>query len=228
MGKFHARYLAERGANVVVTDILEEGESIARELGDRGLFIRLDVSQAADWANAVERTQARFGAINGLVNNAGIGYVVQFDDLSEAEYRKYIDINQMSVFFGMKAVVPAMRRAGGGSIVNVSSTAGLRAGGGILAYVGTKFAVTGMTKAAAIDLGPDGIRVNSIHPGLIGRTGLFERAGSYHDPLIAKTPLRRIGEPEEVSALVTFLLSDDSRYCTGSEFVIDGGFLAQQ
>ena len=165
--------------------------------------------------------------MTSLVNNAGIGYVTPFDELTEADYRKFIDVNQVGVFLGMQAVLPSMRRAGGGSIINISSTAGLRGRDNIFAYVATKFAVTGMTKAAALDLAPEGIRVNSVHPGVIGDTGMTQASADYIMPKLDRIPLHRVGDPKEVSNLVLYLVSDDSGFCTGAEFVIDGGQTAR-
>lgn len=229
MGASHARSFAQWGANVVIADIaVDKGLVLADEIGSRAVFMDLDVTSEDGWHHVVSETERLFGPVTGLVNNAGIGKVIPFDELSADQFQIYFEINQLSVFLGMKAAAPSMRKSGGGSIVNISSTAGLRSGRGILAYTATKFAVTGMSKAASIDLGPDGIRVNSVHPGLIQKTGLFEGAGTYHNPIIERTPLRRVGDVIEVSELVAFLLSDASGFCTGSEFVIDGGFLAQQ
>jgi len=229
MGKSHAHFLAAHGANVVLTDIAADaGAAVARDIGSKARFVRHDVASAADWTNVVAVTEKEFGPVAALINNAGIGYVVSFDDLTEAEYRKFIDINQVGVFLGMKAVVPSMRRRGGGSIINISSASGLRGGENILAYVGTKFAVTGMSKSAAIDLGPDGIRVNSVHPGLIGGTGLLEQAGDYIKPILQRTPLRRFADVKEVSALILFLVSDGSGFVNGAEIAIDGGLIARQ
>ncbi len=229
MGKSHVKHLASHGANVVVADILDsEGEAIAGDIGKQALYVHLDVTDAKAWEEVVDRTERTFGPLSGLVNNAGIGGQFYLDDLTEAKYREYIEINQMSVFFGIKAAVPSLRRAGGGSIVNVSSTAGIRAGAGLFAYVATKFAVTGMSKAAALDLGKDKIRVNSVHPGLIGDTGLYERAKHRIAPVLERTALGRVAEPLEVSNLILYLVSDESTYCTGSEFVVDGGLLSRQ
>ena len=157
------------------------------------------------------------------VNNAGIGYPVAVDDLEEAEYRRFFEINELGCFLGIKAVMASMQRAGGGSIINISSACGLQALENTIAYTATKFAVRGMTKAAALDLAKYGIRVNSVHPALT-RTDMCTPetvAG-----LLQSVPMRRIGEPEEVSSLVLFLASDEASYCTGAEFVVDGGFTA--
>lgn len=228
MGKSHAKVLAAHGANVVMTDIDQTlGDTALKEVDGEAVFLHHDVTKADHWADVVAKTEATFGPVAGLVNNAGYGRPRHFNDLTEEEYRQAIDVNQISVFLGMKAVAPSMRKRSGGSIVNISSAAGLRAGDTLLAYVGTKFAVTGMTKAAAVDLGPDNIRVNSVHPGLIGGTGLYEANKDYVAPVLEKTPLRRVAKIEETSALIMFLLSDGSGFCSGSEFVVDGGMLCR-
>jgi len=228
MGKSHCEVLAAGGAKVIVADIVEDkGAALAAAIGENARFVRLDVTEAESWGAAVASAEQAFGPVTGLVNNAGIGYPVALDDLTEQEYRRFIDVNQVSIFLGIKAVVPSMRRrsGGGASIVNISSTAGLRAIANAFAYVATKFAVTGMSKAAALDLGPEGIRVNSVHPGTIGGTGMVAANAEYIKPVIAKTPLRRVAELGEVSSLIEYLISDDSGYCTGSEFVVDGGVI---
>lgn len=221
MGAEHARVFAEAGAKVVVADIAKAlGMAIAEELGESALFVEHNVTNSASWDEVIKAAEDRFGPVNVLVNNAGIGYGVPLDDLTEAEYRKFIDINQVGVFLGIKTVLPSMRRAGGGSIVNISSSAGIRGTFSAMAYIASKFAVTGMTKSAAIDLGREGIRVNSVHPGLT-RTPML--ASEYEAALKDTLPLGRAAEPREVSNLVLYLASDESSYSTGGEFVVDGG-----
>ncbi|MEF2966694.1 glucose 1-dehydrogenase [Paenibacillus sp. M1] len=226
MGATSVRKLSAEGAKVVFTDILEEdGIKLQAELGDSVLFMKHDVSKASDWQAVIQKAEETFGPINVLVNNAGIDVPeVDLQDAPEDMYRKVIDVNQVSVFLGMKYVVPSMRKAGGGSIVNISSLAGLIGAYKKIAYTASKFAVRGMTKAAALELGEYGIRVNSIHPGFI-RTPMTEAL--INDDLERSFPMRRVGRPEEVSSLVLFLASDESSYSTGSEFVIDGGLGAQ-
>jgi len=225
MGASHVKKLAGEGAKVVITDILEEeGARIAKDLGKNAMFIKQDVTDIADWKHVVEKTEETFGPVNVLVNNAGIDVPEQdLDNYSEETYLKVIAVNQHSVFYGMKYVVPSMKKAGGGSIVNISSLAGIIGAYKKIAYTASKFAVRGMTKAAAKELGEFGIRVNSIHPGFI-RTPMTEHL--INDELVQMFPLRREGHPEEVSDLVVFLASDESSYCTGAEFVIDGGMNA--
>lgn len=226
LGAEYARILAAAGAKITLTDLnVQVGQPIAESIGRAAKFLEHDVASAESWTAVVEAAEREFGPITSLVNNAGLGKLIPFDDLTEADVRKFFEVNQLSVFLGMKAVVPSMRQAGGGSITNISSAYGLRAGRAALAYISTKFAVTGMTKAAAMDLGSDNIRVNSVHPGVIGGTGMTKDIDQHLSILLAKTPLGRIGKQSEVAELVRFLVSDDSSYCTGAEFVIDGGLI---
>ncbi|MFJ8996196.1 glucose 1-dehydrogenase [Streptomyces sp. NPDC102279] len=229
LGTTHTRRFIAEGASVMITDVLEEeGLKLAAELGGRARFSTLDVTDAARWKEVVAETEQAFGPVDVLLNNAGIAAPSPLEDLPEASFRKVVDINQVGVFLGMQAVVPSMRRAGGGSIINISSMGGLIASPGAIAYAATKWAVRGMTKAAALDLAQYGIRVNSVHPGVI-RTPMLEAnlSAAGIDALRQVTPVGRLGEPEEVSHLVMYLASDDSSYSTGSEFVVDGGFTAQ-
>lgn len=227
MGAAHARLFVEQGAKVVLTDLNEEkGQAFAAELGENALFVKQNVANEADWAAVVEAAESKFGPVNVLVNNAGITMAKKMMDISVEEYRRIVDINQVSVFLGMKAVVPSMQKAGGGSIVNVSSMNGLVAGA--MGYTDTKFAVRGMTKAAAMELSQHGIRVNSVHPGVIATPMVVQEDTKAAVEAFAKhIPLGRVAQPEEVSNMVLFLASDDSSYSTGSEFVIDGGMTAR-
>ena len=231
MGASHARLFAKEGARVVLTDMRgAEGAALADELGKGALFVEQDVTSAADWKRVVEATETRFGPANILVNNAGIlGTMATTADISEEDYLKVIAVNQHSVYLGMHAVIPSILRAGGGSIVNISSIAGLVANYGFpsLAYVGSKFAVRGMTKAAAVEYGPQGIRVNSVHPGFIMTPMMVEATNEEGGDALSMIPLRRIAEPEEVSNLVLFLASDESSYISGAEHVIDAAMTAQ-
>ncbi|WP_062107463.1 glucose 1-dehydrogenase [Bacillus niameyensis] len=227
MGAAHVRRFVEEGAKVVITDILvEEGQALANEFGDNATFIKHDVTKAADWETVVAEAEKAFGPVNILVNNAGISMNKGLLDITEEDYRRIVDINQVSVFLGMKTVVPSMQKAEGGSIVNISSINGLV--GGAIGYTDTKFAVRGMSKAAALQLAPTGIRVNSVHPGVI-ETPMISQ-GDSKDAIqeFAKfIPNRRIAKPEEVTNVVLFLASDESSYCVGAEFVVDGGITAQ-
>ena len=223
-GEAEARLFLAEGAAVVLGDVLDaEGEAVAASLGDRARYVHLDVSNEDDWKQAVRTADDAFGGLDVLINNAGIIRIGMMADVSLDEYMSVINVNQIGCWLGMKSASAIMRS--GGSIINISSMNGVMPGAGIMSYVASKFAIRGMTKAAALELGPKGIRVNSIHPGAIltdmARAGL---AGIPGNPL-AKLPIPRIGEPEEVARLALFLASDDASYSTGSEFVIDGGWL---
>ncbi|MFB9973907.1 glucose 1-dehydrogenase [Allobacillus sp. GCM10007489] len=227
MGAAHAKLFIEQGAKVVLTDLNEEkGEALATELGENALFVKQNVTSEEDWATVIEKTEETFGPANVLVNNAGITLAKSLFDLTLEEYKRTVEINQVSVFLGMKAVAPSMKKAGSGSIVNISSMNGLV--GGAIGYTDTKFAVRGMTKAAALNLSPMGIRVNSVHPGVIATPMVVQEDTKAAVEEFSKSiPMKRVAQPEEVSNMVLFLASDESSYSTGSEFVIDGGLTAQ-
>jgi 3alpha(or 20beta)-hydroxysteroid dehydrogenase len=216
------------GASGVAGDILDDdGKALADSLGERVRYVHLDVTSEDEWTAVVEQTEHELGGIDVLVNNAG---VLAFHAIAETpleEFRRIIDINLVGVFLGMKAVIPTMQRAGSGSIINMSSTEGL--GGTVFcgAYTASKFGVRGITKVAALEYGRDGIRVNSVHPGGIDTPmlrGVTDDAGMKY--IGSKVALHRTGRAEEIANLVAFLASDDSAYCTGAEFVIDGGATA--
>ncbi|MDQ0154781.1 glucose 1-dehydrogenase [Robertmurraya andreesenii] len=227
MGASHVRMFVKEGAKVVFTDILEqEGQALANELGENVKFIKHDVTKSADWQHVVEETEKTFGPVHILVNNAGITMSKSILEITEEEYRRIVDINQVSVFLGMKAVIPSMKKVAGASIINISSVNGLV--GGAVGYTDTKFAVRGMTKAAALEFAQHGIRINSVHPGAVATPMIIQEDVKDAVEAWAKTlPLQRVAQPEEVSNLVVFLASDESSYSTGSEFVIDGGVTAQ-
>lgn len=226
MGAAHARRFVAEGAKVVLTDLnVEEGTALANELGENALFVEQNVTSADDWANVVALAEKTFGPVNVLINNAGISVSKSFLQMTEEEYRRIVDINQVSVFLGLKTVVPSMQKAGGGSIVNISSINGIV--GGAVGYTDTKFAVRGMTKAAAMECSHYGIRVNSVHPGVIETPMVTEGDAVEAIKEFAKhIPLKRMAQPEEVTNLVLFLASDESSYSTGSEFIVDGGLTA--
>lgn len=230
MGASHARMFVEQGAKVVMTDLSQEaGQELASEFGDSALFVKHDVTKLAEWTAVVEAAVRSFGGIDVLVNNAGIlGAMANTEDLAEADYLAVCAVNQHSVFYGMKAVLPAMIARGGGSIVNISSIAGMAANYGFpsLAYVASKFAVRGMTKATAMEYGKHNIRVNSVHPGFIQTPMMVEATDEVGGDALAQIPLGRIADPREVSNLVLFLASDESSYITGSEHLVDAGMLA--
>ena len=219
MGAAHVRGLAERGAFVLAGDVLDdEGEALAAELGDRVSYAHLDVTDEQEWSDAVATAEDRYGPVSILVNNAGIVTWGTIESMPVTDWQRTIDVNLTGVWLGMRTVVPSMRRAGGGAIVNISSTAGLQGYSNIGSYVASKWGVRGLTKAAALELARDKIRVNSIHPGPI-RTPMT--AGLRPDTALAQ-PIPRIGEPEEVTAMLLFVLAD-ATYSTGHEFVVDGG-----
>ncbi|GAA2575000.1 glucose 1-dehydrogenase [Actinomadura fulvescens] len=231
MGKAHVRRFVDEGAKVVFGDLLdEEGAKLAADLGDAVRFVRMDVTAPDDWRAAVDTAVESYGALHVLVNNAGIIRHKKIEDMALEEFKQVLDVNLVGQWLGIKAVTAAMREAGGGSIVNVSSTEGFIGASGLAAYSASKFGVRGLTKAAARELGAYGIRVNSIHPG-----GVLT-AMSLQDDVVAATadtaeafmkalPLGRMGKAREVSGLVVYLASDDSSYCTGSEVLVDGGML---
>ncbi|MEV6432238.1 glucose 1-dehydrogenase [Nocardia sp. NPDC051463] len=219
MGAAHARAMLAEDAHVVLGDLLDdEGAALAEELGDNAVYVHLDVREPQQWRDAVATAVDRFGSLNVLVNNAGIVNGNLLVDFELSEWQRIIDINLTGTFLGMQAATTAMIEAGGGSMINISSVEGMRGSPGLHGYTATKFAVRGLTKSTALELAQYGIRVNSVHPGLI-RTPMTE--GIPADFL--QIPMGRAAEPAEVSALVTFLASDESSYSTGAEFVIDGG-----
>ncbi|MCG2624728.1 glucose 1-dehydrogenase [Arthrobacter sp. I2-34] len=232
MGAEHARLFVEEGAKVVITDLNEtDGAVLAKELGENALFVKHDVSDADSWADVVAAAVEKFGPVTVLVNNAGLSGPEAFTaDLDLETFNKVVAVDQTGVFLGMRAVLPGMVEAGGGSIVNISSAAAMAhlAGSPSVAYTGAKAAVRGMTKATAIEYGPHNVRVNSVHPGAI----LTPMAKNLMDPetieAFAQTlPIRRFADPREVSYTVLFLASDEASYMTGSELVVDGGRLAE-
>lgn len=225
MGAAHAHLFVEQGAQVVLTDInKEKGTDLSETLGKNALFIQHDVTDEAGWENVVEQTEKVFGPVNILVNNAGINPILTIESSLE-EYMKVVMINQVSVFLGMKYVVPSMKKEDKGSIINISSINGLT--GGALGYTDTKFAVRGMTKAAAKQLAHHNIRANSVHPGVISTPMVENSPNAEKTEAITRTiPLKRMAQPNEISQLVLFLASDDSSYSTGSEFIADGGITA--
>jgi 3alpha(or 20beta)-hydroxysteroid dehydrogenase len=221
MGAEHARALVAEGAKVVIGDILDdEGKALADEIGEAARYVHLDVTSAEEWDAAVATTLNEFGRLNVLVNNAGIVALGQIGTFDMAKWQKVIDVNLTGTFLGMQAAVEAMKDAGGGSIINVSSIEGMRGAVMMHPYVASKWAVRGLTKSAALELGSSQIRVNSILPGFI-RTPMTK----FFPDNILTIPLGRPGQSDEVSTFVVFLASDESRYATGAEFVIDGGLV---
>lgn len=226
MGKVHAECAIAEGAKVVITDINEEkGNEVAKQLGEKALFIKHNVADEEDWKHVIKETYDKWGRIDVLVNNAGITYNMKIDEITLEDYMKIININQVSVFLGIKYVSEIMKTQKSGTIINISSMNGLV--GGAIGYTDTKFAVRGMTKAAARELSPYNITVNSVHPGVI-HTQMLEQPGVKEavEKFKQTIPMRRVAEAKEVSHMIIFLASDEARYSTGSEFVIDGGVTA--
>ena len=230
MGEAFARRMIDEGAKVMLTDVLDQlGQETAKVLGGNARYLHLDVTKEAEWKRVVAETEAAFGPVSVLVNNAGISHYSPIEATSEADYRRVMDVNQVSLFLGMKSVLPSMKRAGGGSMINISSVLGKVGLPFSMPYVAAKFAVTGMSKSAAIEFAPHNIRVNSVHPGFILTPMVTNSEGI--DELIknveAITPQRRLGEPDEVANVVLMLASDESRFSTGAEFTVDGGYTCQ-
>ncbi|WP_424138280.1 SDR family NAD(P)-dependent oxidoreductase [Roseomonas chloroacetimidivorans] len=222
-GEAEVRLLAARGASVIVGDVLEaEGLALARELGGRVIFHPQDVTREADWG-AVLEVASRLGRLDGLVNNAGVYRPRSLAETEAADFEQQWRVNQLGTFLGMKLTIPLLERTGGGSIVNVSSLAGLKGLPNSVAYGGTKWALRGMTKTVAVEVAPRNIRVNSIHPGLIDTEMLAFRDPEDLRRRATQIPLRRMGTSDDVARLVLFLLSDESSYITGAEIAIDGG-----
>jgi NAD(P)-dependent dehydrogenase (short-subunit alcohol dehydrogenase family) len=230
-GASHAEMLAREGAKVMIGDVLEEeGTRRAEELTAEGrdvAFARLDVTQADQWQAAVERVESAFGSLDVLVNNAGIVRLEGITDETEEGWSRVIAVNQTGVFLGMKHAIPAMQRAGGGSIINISSVWGLVGAPDHIAYIASKGAVTVMTKSAAVSYAADNIRANSICPGLVMTAMADVETDESNREAIEQSVLKRPAEAHEISNGVLFLASDESSYITGSELVIDGGVLAQ-
>ncbi|CAN1552243.1 FabG Dehydrogenases with different specificities (related to short-chain alcohol dehydrogenases) [Sphingomonadaceae bacterium] len=225
-GAAEARLFASQGCFVVLTDVCEDGREVARTIGKRALFIRHDVANASDWQEVVNTALDAFGGIDILINNAGIYHAASLGETSVEDFDKMYNVNQKGPFLGMAAVSGPMADRGAGSIVNISSVGGLRGFGGEFAYCTSKWAVRGMTKCAAIDLAPLGIRVNSVHPGPIDTPMVDNVSSDERDAWVQTVPLVRFGMPEEVAELVVFLASDRARYITGAEFAVDGGMTA--
>jgi 3alpha(or 20beta)-hydroxysteroid dehydrogenase len=228
-GSAIARRFAAEGARVVLGDVLDaEGRSVSEEIGESARYVHHDVSAEASWDDTVRAAGEAFGAPNVLINNAGILRWAPFHKHTLEDYMAVVNVNQVGCFLGMKAVINAMREAGGGSIVNTASTAGLEGMAGIIGYSASKFAVRGMTKTAAIELGRWGIRVNAVCPGGINTqmANPFEQDVAELQKAYVNNPIPRLGTPDEIASLMVFLASDESSYCTGTEFVVDGGYTA--
>lgn len=224
IGAETARVAIAAGARVVLTDVLdEEGTATAAELGERARFVHHDVTSQEDWQRVADYAVAEFGGLHGLVNNAGISTGTPLKDETVEHFRKVVDINLTGVFIGMKTVIPLMEEHGG-SIVNISSAAGLMGLALTSSYGASKWGVRGLSKVAAVELGTARVRVNSVHPGMVhtpmtAQVGIVQGEGNYPN-----TPMGRVGESGEIARAVNFLLSDDASYVTGAELAVDGGW----
>jgi len=228
-GAAEARLFAQEGARLVLGDILDvEGRAVAKSIGEVARYVHLDVTEEADWTTAVELATSAFGRIDGLVNNAGVLHAAPIAECTRADFERVMAVNLTGPLLGIQAVIEPMAADGGGSIVNISSVSGLAATPGQVAYASSKFGLRGLTKVAAVELGARGIRVNSIHPGIIATpmNEAPELADVDWEGIVGNLPLSRQGVPEDIAWLALFLCSDESAYSTGSEFVADGGLLA--
>jgi 3alpha(or 20beta)-hydroxysteroid dehydrogenase len=229
-GAAAAKLFVAEGARVVIGDVLDDlGKELADSLGAAAVYRHLDVSSEDDWANVVNEAVETWGGVDVLVNNAGILRFAALPEMPLEDYLRIVNVNQVGTFLGMRAVAKPMMAAGKGSIVNISSIEGLAGMPYLTAYTSTKFAIRGMTKVAALELGPHGIRVNSVHPGMI-ETDMVKDAAGGHDvdlsPAAKRIALRRMGQPDDVAEVVLFLASDRSSYVTGAELAADGGATA--
>ncbi len=229
LGEATVRLMVGEGAQVVIGDVLEEpGQALADELGERACFLRMDVTEQADWDAAIARA-AEYGPLTVLVNNAAVVLMKAITDTTDEDYLRVFRINQFGTFLGIRSVIGPMKEAGTGSIINVSSIDGLHSAAGLCAYSSTKWALRGLTKNAAIELGQYGIRVNSVHPG-----GMYTEMGGstmateeqMNQTTYRKYPIPRVGRPVEVAQVILFLATDEASYSTGAEFVADGGWFA--
>ena len=227
MGENHAKRLVAEGALLILTDIAKKaGEKLAASLGENAAFVHHDVSVEGDWDRAVSTAAERFGGLHGLVNNAGILRFASLEEEDPAGFERLLQVNLMGSWWGMRKVAPLLREAGGGSIVNISSTSGMKSYPGLSSYMASKWAIRGLTKVAAQEFGGAGIRVNSVHPGGIEDTGMFGGTDAGADAMQARAqaiPLKRFGTKDDISNMVIFLLSDASSYLSGAELVVDGG-----
>lgn len=228
-GEAHARLLAAQGATVIVSDIrMEDAEAVAQSIGHGAWAAALDVSSQASWTGILAEIETRHGRLDGLVNNAGIAVMAALNETDLALFERVVAINQTGTYLGMRLAAPLIKASGGGSIVNISSIAGIKADPLFFAYTASKWAVRGMSRAAARSLAPDGIRVNVVMPGIIDTPMLTEAVpGLDVEGYAAQaTPLGRSGRPDDVASAILYLMSDDSAFVTGAELAVDGGIVA--
>ncbi len=227
MGEATARLFAREGASVVLTDVLDEqGAAVAKDIGGDSMFLKLDVSSDENWAEVVSIVKEKYGTIDALINNAGLVHFTPIEHFNPNDANKILGVNTVGPMLGAKHVSPVMKAAGKGSIVNISSVDGLRGCNGLTLYTASKWAVRGLTKSLAYELGTSGIRVNSIHPGGVD-TPMGNARGLPPEQLnmaFRRVPLQRIGEPSEIANASLFLASDESSYITGAELAVDGGW----
>jgi len=225
-GEAEARLFAAEGAQVVLADVLDdEGAAVAESIGDAARYVHLDVSSEADWEAAIAAAE-ELGPLNVLVNNAGILRFTSIAETTLDDYMLVIRVNQVGTFLGMRSAIEPMTRAGGGSIVNISSIDGIGSKNSLVAYSSSKGAVRSMTKTAALELGQFGIRVNSVHPGGVFTPMIGDVTAELFDMSHQQLPLQRAGRADEIAPMVAFLASDEASYCTGGEYLVDGGWLA--
>lgn len=226
MGAAEAELFVAEGAHVFIADVNDaDGKSLAKRLGDSAEYLHHDVGEQGDWVDLVEHVRVTRGGVDILVNNAGVSRSGGIDDFSWDDFDVMVRVNQRGVLLGMQAVLASMRSRGAGSIVNIASGAALRGWTGLLVYSGTKFAVRGMSQAAAAELAKDNIRVNVVHPGCIDTPMHQQNPAETQEKLLARIPMNRFGKPTDVAAMALFLASDESSYITGSDFAVDGGIL---
>lgn len=234
LGRAIAEAFVSEGAKVCIADVrIGLARELAAELGGSALALELDVTDEQSWTSAIAQAETTFGSLTVLVNNAGLAEGAPIAETTLESYRRVTEVNQTGVFLGMKSAIPSMKRSGHGSIINMSSIDGLVGSPRIISYIASKWAVRGMTKAVAMEMGPFSIRVNSIHPGhVVTELGLPDGVESgaisamVEDHTARHAPMQRTGTPEEIAAMAVFLASAESSYCTGAEFVVDGGFTA--
>lgn len=223
MGRAEARLFAAAGAKVVVSDIADSGAEVAKEIGGNALFVRHDVTSEESWLAAIDAAEKAFGPVNVLVNNAGAYVNGPIAAATVRDFDTITHVNQLGVLLGMKTIAASMQKAGGGSIINISSLAAFRSAPYQSIYSATKWAVRGLTKVAVAEFASLNIRVNSVHPGAIDTRLLQLNPPGFNDMLANMTPMKRLGQPEDVARAVCFLASDDAAFINGAELVVDGG-----